>query len=220
MEVVFNQRRMIDDIDKDEGIKLVKDAEVAESVGRHPAQHAEKHAQIYNLDLDHSLKVLSMQEDDSKVQEVVEVVTIAKLITEVVTVAALQVSAASATIPAASATIPAAAPTVVAAYTKRRKGVIIRDLKEELPLKTPAETPKVKDKGKGDVTRLQALVYKKKIVISEGMLTVRQHAEEGVAKAQVQIDDAVAAAVEENVAEDVAHAAIPLPPSYGIPSPS
>nr|GFD23562.1 hypothetical protein [Tanacetum cinerariifolium] len=28
-------------------------------------------------------------------------------------------------------------------------GVIIRDLKEELSLKTPAETPKVKDKGKG-----------------------------------------------------------------------
>nr|GFC45912.1 hypothetical protein [Tanacetum cinerariifolium] len=73
-----------------------------------------------------------------------------------VTAAASQVSAASttipaasATIPAASATIPSAAPTVVAAYTRRRKGVIIRDPKEELPLKTPAETPKVKDKGKG-----------------------------------------------------------------------
>nr|GFA94483.1 hypothetical protein [Tanacetum cinerariifolium] len=31
----------------------------------------------------------------------------------------------------------------------KEKGVIIRDPKEELPLKTPAETPKVKDKGKG-----------------------------------------------------------------------
>nr|GEZ30415.1 hypothetical protein [Tanacetum cinerariifolium] len=38
---------------------------------------------------------------------------------------------------------------VVAAYTRRRKGVIIRDPEEELSLKTPAETPKVKDKGKG-----------------------------------------------------------------------
>nr|GFC56577.1 hypothetical protein [Tanacetum cinerariifolium] len=38
MEDVFNQRRMIDDIDMDEGIELVKDAEVAESEGRHAAQ--------------------------------------------------------------------------------------------------------------------------------------------------------------------------------------
>nr|GFA51447.1 hypothetical protein [Tanacetum cinerariifolium] len=61
-------------------------------------------------------------------------------------------SAASTTIPAASATISAAAPTVVAAYTRKRKGVIIRDPEEELSLKTsktPVETPKVKDKGKG-----------------------------------------------------------------------
>nr|GFD35372.1 hypothetical protein [Tanacetum cinerariifolium] len=87
MEDVFNQRRMIDDIDMDEGIELVKDAEVAESEGRHAAQQVKKQAEIYNLDLDHSLKVLSMQKDDSEVQEVVEVVTTAKLITEVVTTA-------------------------------------------------------------------------------------------------------------------------------------
>nr|GFB64769.1 hypothetical protein [Tanacetum cinerariifolium] len=90
-----------------------------------------------------------MQEDDSEVQEVVEVVTTAKLITDVVTAAASQVSAASATISAAKPSIHVAASIVVAAYTRRRKGVIIRDLEEELPLKTPAETPKVKDKGKG-----------------------------------------------------------------------
>nr|GFC08632.1 hypothetical protein [Tanacetum cinerariifolium]GFC10792.1 hypothetical protein [Tanacetum cinerariifolium] len=97
-----------------------------------------------------------MQEDDLEVQEVVEVVTTAKLITKVVTASASQVSdasitirAASVTIPAAKLTIHAAAPPVVAAYTRRRKGVIIRDPKEELHLKTPAETPKVKDKGKG-----------------------------------------------------------------------
>nr|GFA45960.1 hypothetical protein [Tanacetum cinerariifolium] len=70
------------------------------------------------------------------------------LLTNVVTAAALQVSAASATISAIKPSIPAAAPTVVAAYTRRRKGVILRDPEEELPLKTLAETPKVKDKGK------------------------------------------------------------------------
>nr|GEX77463.1 hypothetical protein [Tanacetum cinerariifolium] len=77
MEDIFNQGRMIDDMDKDEGIEL----------------------------------------------KVVEVVTTAKLITDVVTAAASQVSAASSTIPAASLL--------------------------ELSSKTPAETPKVKDKGKG-----------------------------------------------------------------------
>nr|GEX87341.1 hypothetical protein [Tanacetum cinerariifolium] len=111
MEDVFNQGRMIADMDMNEGNKLVKDDEVVESEGR----HAEKQAEIYNLDLDHSSKVLSMQEDDLEVQEVVEIVTTAKLITEVVIAAASQVSAASTTIPAASATIPAAKPTIPAA---------------------------------------------------------------------------------------------------------
>nr|GEY55715.1 hypothetical protein [Tanacetum cinerariifolium] len=125
MEDVFNQGRMIADTDMNEGIELVKDAEIAESEGR----QADKQAEIYNIDLDHSSKVLSMQEDDSKVSD-----------------AGTTIPAVSATIPAA---IPAVAPTVVAAYTRRRKGVIIRDPEEELSLKTPAETPKVKDKGKG-----------------------------------------------------------------------
>nr|GFA83836.1 hypothetical protein [Tanacetum cinerariifolium] len=137
MEDVFNQERMIDGMDKMKGLSW-----------HAAAEQAEKQAEIYNLDLDHSSKVLSMQEDDSEVQEVVKVVTTAKLITDVVT-AASQVSAASATISAAKPSIPAAALTVVAAYTRRRKGVIIRDPEEELSLKTPAETPKVKDKCKG-----------------------------------------------------------------------
>nr|GFA81592.1 hypothetical protein [Tanacetum cinerariifolium] len=72
---------------KDEGIELVtaqeKDAKVK-------VRHADKQAEIYNIDLDHSSKVLSMQEDDSEVQEAVEVVTTAKLMTEVVTAAVTQ----------------------------------------------------------------------------------------------------------------------------------
>nr|GEW90513.1 retrovirus-related Pol polyprotein from transposon TNT 1-94 [Tanacetum cinerariifolium] len=100
-------------------------------------------------------------EDDSEVQDVVEVVTIAKLITKVVTVAASQGSAASATIPTISATILAAAPTIVATYARRRKGVIFRDPEEELPLKTPAKTPKVKDKGKGILIEAPKPIKKK-----------------------------------------------------------
>nr|GFC82970.1 hypothetical protein [Tanacetum cinerariifolium] len=32
---------------------------------------------------------------------------------------------------------------------RRRKGVVIRDPEEELPFDTPAEIPRVKEKGKG-----------------------------------------------------------------------
>nr|GFA72359.1 hypothetical protein [Tanacetum cinerariifolium] len=121
MEDVFNQGRMIDDMDKDEGIELVvdqvKDVDIVETEGRHAAEQAKKQAEIYHLDLDHPSKVL--------------------------------ISAASATISAAKPSMPAAASTVVVAYTRRRKGVIIRDPEEELSSKTHAETPKLKDKGKG-----------------------------------------------------------------------
>nr|GEY64476.1 hypothetical protein [Tanacetum cinerariifolium] len=99
MEDVFNLGRMIDDLDKDEGIKLVKDADIVETEGRHAAEQAEKQAEIYHLDLDHPSKVLN------------------------VVTAASQDSVASATISAAKLSIPVVAPTVVAAYTRRRKGV-------------------------------------------------------------------------------------------------
>nr|GEX91198.1 reverse transcriptase domain-containing protein [Tanacetum cinerariifolium] len=181
MEDVFNQRRMIDDLDKDEGIELVvdqvKDVDTAETEGRHVAEQAEKQAEIYHLDLDHPSKVLSMQEDDSEVQEVVEVVTTAKLITEVVTVATSQVSAASTTISAAKQSIPAAAPRVVAAYTRRRKGVIIRDLEEELSSKTSAETPKLKEKGKGILIETPKPMKKKDQIELDEEYTKKLHEE-------------------------------------------
>nr|GEU84556.1 putative ribonuclease H-like domain-containing protein [Tanacetum cinerariifolium] len=81
-------------------------------------------AEIYQIDMDHASKVLSKQEDEPEVQEVVDVVTTAKLITEFVT-AAIRVTVAS----------------------TRRKGVVIRDLKEESTTIIPANT-KFKDKGK------------------------------------------------------------------------
>nr|GFA89557.1 hypothetical protein [Tanacetum cinerariifolium] len=54
----------------------------------------------------------------------------------------------------------------------------------------------------------------------EGMLAVRQPAKEGLVAKQVQVDEVVAAAIEENVAEDVSHDAIPSRPPHDIPSPS
>nr|GEZ45874.1 hypothetical protein [Tanacetum cinerariifolium] len=75
------------------------------------------------------------------------------------------IDAVSAIIPAAKPSIPTATLTVVAAYTRRRKGVIIRDQKEELSSKTPAEapaeTPKVKDKGKGILVKTSKPMKKK-----------------------------------------------------------
>nr|GFD51266.1 hypothetical protein [Tanacetum cinerariifolium] len=77
--------------------------------------------------MDHALKVLSMQEDEpAKVQEVVDVITTAKLITKVVTAASETVIAASAIFSAAEPQVPAviiiAAPTkVVTAPSRRRK---------------------------------------------------------------------------------------------------
>nr|GEV46455.1 hypothetical protein [Tanacetum cinerariifolium] len=85
-------------------------------------------------------------QEDTEVQEVVKVVTNAKLITEVVTAVATQVAAAK---PATKPKILKIAVAAPAVSTRRRKGVVIRDPEEELHDDTPAETPTMKDKGKG-----------------------------------------------------------------------
>nr|GEY50698.1 hypothetical protein [Tanacetum cinerariifolium] len=66
-----------------------------------------RQAEIYQIDMYHASKVLSMQEDEPEVQEVVDVITTAKLITEVVTAASKSVTAASTTIAAAEPQVPA-----------------------------------------------------------------------------------------------------------------
>nr|GEV76685.1 hypothetical protein [Tanacetum cinerariifolium] len=74
------------------------------------------------VDMDEGIKLVVDQEKDAEVQEAVEVVTTAKLITKVITAAATQVVAASTPIPAAkpkTLTITAAP----AVSTRRRKGV-------------------------------------------------------------------------------------------------
>nr|GFB26526.1 hypothetical protein [Tanacetum cinerariifolium] len=103
-----------------------------------------------SVDIDEGIE---LDVEDTEVQEAVEVVTTAKLITEVVTAASTQVATASTPIPAAKLVVKpkvlkfaAAAPAV---STRKRKGVVIRDLEEELHDDTPAKTLSVKDKGKG-----------------------------------------------------------------------
>nr|GEY91281.1 hypothetical protein [Tanacetum cinerariifolium] len=107
-------------------------------------RQAEIKAEIYQIDMDHAAKVLSIQEDEPEVQEEIDVLTTAKLITDVVTTASTPVSAASTIIPAAESKVPSATPTVVpirvaAASTERRKRVVIRDPEEESTTKIPAE---------------------------------------------------------------------------------
>nr|GEW26599.1 uncharacterized mitochondrial protein AtMg00810-like [Tanacetum cinerariifolium] len=96
-------------------------------------------------DLEHADKVLSMQDDEpelTELQKVIEVVTIAKLMTEVVTAAITTITAVAPITAATITTAPSAA--------RRRKGAVIRDQKETATLSTIIHTePKSKDKGKG-----------------------------------------------------------------------
>nr|GEW13643.1 retrovirus-related Pol polyprotein from transposon TNT 1-94 [Tanacetum cinerariifolium] len=102
--------RIIDEMDKDDDVALMNDKEedkkeeevkVVED-DQVQGRQAESQAEIYKIDLDHALKVLSMQEDEpAELQEVVDVVTTAKLITKVVTAASETVAAASIIISAA-----------------------------------------------------------------------------------------------------------------------
>nr|GEU49907.1 hypothetical protein [Tanacetum cinerariifolium] len=115
------------------------DAEVsmdANVQGRLP----ESQAKIYHLDLEHAEKVLTMQDTDevepAKVEEVIEVVIAAKLMTKVVTVAAAT-TIIVAQVPKASA-------------LRRRRGVIIQDPKEAATASVIMHSKvKSKDKGKG-----------------------------------------------------------------------
>nr|GEU34863.1 hypothetical protein [Tanacetum cinerariifolium] len=146
MDDVFKQGRIIANMDADKDITLkdvtdiakevIVDAEIEENADVQGRQ-AESQAQIYQIDLEHVDKVLSMQDDKlepAELQEVVEVVTTTKLMTKVVI-------AASATITAADIPITAAAPTLTTApsATRRRNGVIMVHEPKPLKMKTQIE---------------------------------------------------------------------------------
>nr|GEV05871.1 hypothetical protein [Tanacetum cinerariifolium] len=125
-----NMGRIIDELDKDDAVSLM-------------------------YDKDEDKKEEKAKEDEpAKVQEVVDVVTTAKLITEVVTAASETVTDASTIIFAVEPQVPAATITatpvkVGAAPSRRRKGIVIRDPEKEstTSLIISADT-KSKDKGK------------------------------------------------------------------------
>nr|GEX64949.1 hypothetical protein [Tanacetum cinerariifolium] len=148
-----------------------------------------RQADIYHIDMDHATKVLNMQEDEPKIQEAVEVVTTAKLITEVVVVVSETVSATAvvqADFPAAPVSADAVVTTtalvkVAALSTRRRRGVVIRDPEEESSAKTPTET-KLKDKGKCIMVEEPKPIKKKQ---------------------QVKLDEAYARKLQEELNQDI-----------------
>nr|GEY44619.1 hypothetical protein [Tanacetum cinerariifolium] len=119
-----------------------------------------------------SLKLLRFSIENT--HQTIEVVT---AVTSQVSAASTTIHAASATIPSAKPSIPAAAPTVVAAYTRKRKGVIIRDPEKELSSRTPDETPKVKDKGKGIMVETPKPMKKKDQIELDAKYSRKLHEE-------------------------------------------
>nr|GEX61781.1 hypothetical protein [Tanacetum cinerariifolium] len=105
------------------------------------------------MDADANIVLKDDKEEDetepAEVQEITEVVTTAKLITEVVTAASETITAASIIITAAAAQVPAASARVTATPRGRKKGVVIRDIEEYSPSTIIPTKTKSNDKGKG-----------------------------------------------------------------------
>nr|GEY64103.1 hypothetical protein [Tanacetum cinerariifolium] len=150
------------------------------------AQVEGRQADIYQYDMDHAVKVLSMQEDKPEILEAVEVVTTAKLITEVVatvneTVSAVAVDPTETVVVVHAATVTPAPVKVDVPSTIRRRRVVIRDPEEESSAKTPTKT-KSKDKGKGIMVEEPKPMKKKQ---------------------QVELDEAYARKLHEELNQDI-----------------
>nr|GEZ96317.1 hypothetical protein [Tanacetum cinerariifolium] len=193
MDDKSNHERMIAEMDKDDDVvlmddkeedKKVEEAKVVESA-QVQGRQAESQAEIYKIDMDHANKVLSMHEaetEPSEVQEVVDVVTTAKLITEVVTAVSETVTAASVIIPTAepqvpTATLSAAPARVAAALSRRRKGMVIRDPEEESTTSTIIPETKSKDKGKEILAEEPKPLKKKQQIEMDKEYARKLHAE-------------------------------------------
>nr|GEY23998.1 hypothetical protein [Tanacetum cinerariifolium] len=151
-EKSFKHRRKITDIDANVEINLEK-----------------VQAEAYNLDLDHQEKVLSMLDvndnEPANVEEVLEVVKAAKLITEVVTIAGVDVNAAS-----VQDTLITAAKATKVIVPRKRRGVIIKDHQKATTTVTMKPKVQAKDKGKAIlIEEPKPLKRQVKIKLDEGV---------------------------------------------------
>nr|GEV57330.1 retrotransposon protein, putative, Ty3-gypsy subclass [Tanacetum cinerariifolium] len=141
MDDVSNQERMIANMDTDADVVLEEAKDVAA-----------------DAKIDQDAKVLSMQEEESQpaeLQEVVDIVTTAKIITDVVTAASTTITIADVPIPAATT---ASTLKLTAAPSRRTKGVVIRDHEESTTTTSTIihSEAKSKDKCKWILTEAQA----------------------------------------------------------------
>nr|GEX71507.1 hypothetical protein [Tanacetum cinerariifolium] len=144
-------RGEITELDVDEDVTLEDvDAEVAIDTNIQ-GRMVESQDKAYHLDLQHAKKVLSMHDtneaEPSKVEKVLEVVTTAKLMTEVVTIAAPITTVARVPKPSAS---------------RKRRCVVIQDPEETAAALVIVHLKKLKRREKQDntVMRYQALKRK------------------------------------------------------------
>nr|GEY68290.1 hypothetical protein [Tanacetum cinerariifolium] len=143
LDTCYALARRVEGLEND---KAARQLEIVKLKAR--VKKLEKINMVKSFKLRRLKKVWSMQKDDTEVQKAVEIVTTAKLMTEVVIAAATQAVAASTPIHVAKPKILKIADALDVS-TRRRKGVVFRDPEDELPSDTPAETLRVKDKGKG-----------------------------------------------------------------------
>nr|GEX86892.1 hypothetical protein [Tanacetum cinerariifolium] len=127
-ENVFNQERI--SVDIDEGIELVDDQEKDAHV---KGRQVDTQAEIYNIDLDHTSKVVAASTPIPAAKPAVVAVS-------------TPISAAK---PAAKPKVLKIVAAALAVSTRKRKRVIIRDPEEDLHDDTPTETLSAKDKVKG-----------------------------------------------------------------------
>nr|GEX82462.1 putative ribonuclease H-like domain-containing protein [Tanacetum cinerariifolium] len=148
----------IAELDADKDVTLVDVDAKVEMDTTIQGRMAESQAKAYNLDLKHSKKVLSMQDTDgaepAQVEEVLDVVTAAKLMTEVVTTAT---------------PITTVAQVLKASAPRKRRGVVIQDPKETTTASVIVHIEndaidQVKRSEKQDHTVMRYQALKKKLV--------------------------------------------------------
>nr|GEZ38550.1 hypothetical protein [Tanacetum cinerariifolium] len=172
--------RKIADMDQDEGIELVanqeKDAEVE-------GRHADKQAELYNLDQDHSSKVLSMQENDTEAQEAEDLRKRLEIVQDEDDDVFVEATPLAQKVPVVDYQIVVIdnkpmykiiraddTHQLYISFTTLLKNFDREDLETLWRITNNAGYHTSNVKRSGDVTRLQALVDKKKIVISEAVI--------------------------------------------------
>nr|GEW64521.1 retrovirus-related Pol polyprotein from transposon TNT 1-94 [Tanacetum cinerariifolium] len=158
MDDESNQGRMIAKIDKDDVVVLMDDKDEDKKV--------EEATVVENA---------QGETKPDKVQEVVDVVTTAKLITKFVTAASAIIPTAEPQVPAA--TLSTAPARVAAALSRRRKGMVIRDPEEKSTTSTIIPETKSKDKGKGILVEEPKPLRKKQQIKIDEKYDRKFHAE-------------------------------------------